>query len=244
MPKRKKAAATLDSLGGEAARVVHFLRTDAKAALPSAASNTKLKEAFASELDPQWSIATASTTNGMLRGLGSHYAKMEASASASSTGTSAVSSSSIGASSKRHGLCLGRGAVARAVRRRELSAVVLAKEAGPPLLYAHLAPLAQETGTPICLLNCSSAQLGQPFGLLRASAVGLRADSFGAEHELVELLRRSESSKGVSASSEAPTGAAESTRTREPVPWLKGPVRTALLSRGRGEVPHDKGDSS
>ena len=87
-------------------------------------------------------------------------------------------------------MCLGRAKVTRALRRRELRALVLARDSGPPLLHAHLAALAQECGVPACVLACGSAQLGQPFGLLRASAIGLLAEHFAESHELVARLRR------------------------------------------------------
>ena len=41
------------------------------------------------------------------------------------------------------------------------------------------------------VLACSSAQLGQPFGLLRAAAIGLDAGHFEEGHALVQLLRES-----------------------------------------------------
>ena len=203
MPKRKgRPAATLDSLDGEAHSRVSFLRTDARAAVATTASRTKLKEAFDSDLEPQWAMVSGEAASSALRLL-----SVEAASGATST-----------ASSRHAGLCLGRGAVARALSRGELSAVVLAREAGAPLLVSHLAVLAQERGTSVCMLACGSAQLGQPFGLLRASAIGLHAESFGADHELVRLLRASAQAR-VPAKARA---AANGSDAGSPLPWLGG----------------------
>jgi ribosomal protein L7Ae-like RNA K-turn-binding protein len=164
MPKRRRAA-TVDDLGGVASNRVHFVRTDARPASAPAASRSKLKEALSSELEPQWKDAPRDLAAGIMQNLG------------------AVSSGDA-----RIGVVTGRRAVARALRNGALRAVLIAREAGVPLLYAHLAALAQDSCTPVCVLACGSAQLGQPFGLLRASAIGLRTESFGHEHELVRLL--------------------------------------------------------
>jgi hypothetical protein len=194
---KRRRAATLDELGGIASSRVHFLRTDARAAAAApTTSRTKLKEALSSELEPQWTAATGEAAASVLRQLG-----QECSGDAA-----------------RAGMLLGRGAVGRALRRRQLRAVVLAREAGVPLLYSHLAKLAQDAGAPVCLLACGSAQLGQPFGLLRASAVGLRADHFNEHHELVLLLRRAAGSGGA-----------------QPLPWASAPG--AAVEGSRTDAP-------
>eukprot|EP00966_Prymnesium_polylepis_P317940 7344464-Prymnesium_polylepis.1 len=46
----------------------------------------------------------------------------------------------------------------------------------------------QPAAAVVAMLPCSSAQLGQLFGLLRVSAMGLAACEFGASDPLVELL--------------------------------------------------------
>ena len=193
MPRKGKAKApakTLDELGGAASNV-HFVRTDARAAAaPAPISRTKLKHAFEWQLGPQWPLLDGEEKAKVLAQVG------EACAAEAAAGRDPPRPASI---------CVGRAAVTRTLRRGELRALVLAQDSGPPLLYAHLAPLAQERGAPACVLACSSAQLGQPFGLLRASAVGLRAEDFGEEHELVQLLRR----------------ASEQQRPAGPLPWLE-----------------------
>ena len=179
-PKPKKAQ-TLDDVKGVASDVVHFLRTDARAAVSTApVSRTRLKQSFEWELAPRWPLLAGDDAAAALRHV------------------------SAAAGPLRAGLCIGRAAVTRALRRRELRAVVLARDAGPPLLSAHLAALAQDADAPVSLLACGSAQLGQPFGLLRASAVGLRSAHFAPEHALVVLLKRG-------AQQQAPDG---------PLPWL------------------------
>lgn len=186
--KRGRAAATVDDLDGEAASRVHFVRTDARAAVKAAASHAKLKEVFASDLEPQWTTVPAEVLGRVLQLLSAAWSK---SGTGDPGGTSSVATSY---------LCIGRAAVSRALKRGELSAVVLAREAGVPLLCAHMAVLAEERGTLIRQLPCGSAQLGQPFGLLRASTVGLRTSCFGDSHELLALLR---------------------TNASPPLPWLR-----------------------
>ena len=157
-----------------------------EASAAAVVSRTKAKEALASDLDPEWLAASQQMTASVLRQLG---ADCTADASA---------------------VRLGRSAVSRALRRGELAALVVAREGGPPLSYAHLAALAQQRGVAVSLLACSSAQLGQPFGLLRASCVGLRAPHFEPTHPILQLIQRATltSSGGGGAS----TG---------PLPWLK-----------------------
>lgn len=179
--KRRAAAPTLDALDGKAHLAVPFLRTDARAAVEAAStSKTKLKEAFSSELDPQWSAIAGDDGTAILRQL-----NLECGSGSGDNGDG--DARRIGALSVR----LGRAAVARALKRCALAAVVIAKDGGAPLLYAHLAALAQESGTPVCVLACSSAQLGQPFGLLRASTVGLLKEHFdGGSSLLLDLVRK------------------------------------------------------
>lgn len=193
--QRAKKAQTLDDLGGKASNVF-FVRTDAVAALPQSISHSKLKQAFDWELAPQWPLITGDNAAVILRHIGS----------------ACTADAAAGRDPPRPGgIRLGRAAVTRALRRRELRAVILARDSGPPILYTHLAALAQDCGAPACLLACSSAQLGQPFGLLRASTVGLHASHFGEDHELVALLRRA-------GREQQPGG---------PLPWLDA-VRGAL----------------
>ena len=78
MPKGKKVAATLDGLGGEAASRVHFVRTDARAAVPTSASKTQLKDAFASELEPQRVVANSAAEVSILRQVFNDFSSAEA----------------------------------------------------------------------------------------------------------------------------------------------------------------------
>ena len=179
MSKRKRplkaAALTLEDLDGDASKRVSFLRTDARAAIATVpTSMTALKEAFVSELEPKWVAASGELAAAVLRQIGHACA--------------AVAPAHAPQRQPLAGIHLGRSCVCRALKRRALRAVVLAREAGPPLLYAHLAALAQEAGATVALLACSSAHLGQPFGLLRASAVGLDAELFPEAHPLVALV--------------------------------------------------------
>ena len=59
-----------------------------------------------------------------------------------------------------------------------------------------LDPCAAPCGVPVCVLPCGSAQLGQPFALLRAAAVGLRSAEFGEDHALVRAVERAGRSEG------------------------------------------------
>ena len=190
MPRRKPPAKTLDDLGGAASNV-SFIRTDASAISKSkTSSQTKINKRRKGS-GPRWPLLNGEEAATILRGLSQLTSASDASGSSSG-------------SARPAGLCLGRAAVSRALRRRELRALVIAQDSGPPVLHAHLAALAQAAGTPSCLLACGSAQLGQPFGLLRASAVGLRASHFGEEHDLVALL----------------TAAAQRLQPKGPLPWL------------------------
>lgn len=203
-PKSKrKMAQTLDELGGAASNV-SFVKEDARAAAPlPQLSKTKLKQAFEWDLSPQWPVLTGEEASAALRHIG------EACAASSSARPAA--------------LCVGRAAVWRALRRKELAAILLAREGGPPLLSAHLAALAQESQTPTCLVACSSAQLGQPFGLLRASIVGLRAAHCATDEPLVVLLR----------------DAAQQQRPAGPLPWLEAARALTRSSDRRRAVPSE-----
>lgn len=183
--RRPAKAKTLDDLGGVAS-TVPFLHTDSRATAPEQLSRMRLKQAFEWELAPQWPVLAGADASAVLRHVGAAAGAVP--------------------SQKPTGFCVGRAAVERALRRRELAALILARDAGPALPCAHLAALAQESATPVGLLACSSAQLGQPFGLLRTSAVGLRtARSGGTEEDaLVTLLTRV-------AQRQQPVG---------PLPWL------------------------
>ena len=183
MPNKRKAKAlTLDDLDGDASRRVSFLRTDARAAVsPAASTMTTLKEVFLSDLEPQWETAKGESAAALLRQLGD----VCAAAPADEMGRKTLP-----------GVHLGRASVCRMLRQRALRAVILAREGGPPLLYAHIAVLAQEAGTSVVLLACNSAHLGQPFGLLRASAVGLHVDHFHDSHALVKLVRDAAGARG------------------------------------------------
>ena len=173
--KPQRAAATLDELASAGETVVSrvpFLRTDARAMQqPAGKSKSKMKQAFASDLEPNWPAASAEASSHILGLLGVECGSGD------------------GGRNRASCVCLGRSAVARALKRNSLAALILAKDAGVPLLYSHLAVLAQASGTPVCVVACSSAQLGQPFGLLRASAVGLRKEHF-VDAASSELMRR------------------------------------------------------
>ena len=170
--KKPSQAATLDELGGTASKKVKFIRTDARSLITSAPSNSKVKAALTSSLEPQWPPVTKERTAVVLK-------RIAADCSAARDA---------GDSHARDGVLIGLGSVTRALRRCELRAIVLAKESQPPLLYAHVPLLAQQQNVTVCALPCSSAQLGQIFGLLRASAVGLAASAFDSGHPLVQLL--------------------------------------------------------
>ena len=172
-PAKRRAAATLDELGGAASGRVDFVRTDARAVKRAAPSNSKLKGALASPFEMAAGLAGPSAA-GVLREL-------------------VASCAGDAAGRVRPGVVVGLGAVGRRLRRGELSALVVAREAQQPLLLAHVPVLAAQRGVPLCVLACSSAQLGQRFGLLRAAAVGLEARLFAADHALVRLLAESAS---------------------------------------------------
>ena len=190
-PKRKKqAATTLDDLDGAVSKRVSFIRTDAVAVKSATPSKTRLKETFASALEPQWTVASEDLTAQVLSLLSRHALQPPDHAAEAALASSDSGSTALRAVGRAAGIYLGRSAVCRALRQGAVRAIAIAHHSGPPLLYAHVAALVQTTGTPAALLACSSAQLGQPFGLLRASVVGLSATSFGDDHELVCAIRR------------------------------------------------------
>ncbi len=174
--KRKRsarAAVTVDQLGGGASSRVDFIRTDARALKRSTPSNTHIKGALNSPFELPSGL-TGLAAASVIR-------QLVASCSGGRTGQ------------VPQGMVVGLGAVTRRLRRGELRAVVVAREMHPALLVAHVPVLSARREVPLCLLGCSSAQLGQPFGLLRAAAVGLDAAHFEAEHPLVRLLAESAS---------------------------------------------------
>ena len=162
------AAKTVDELGGAASSRVDFIRTDARAVRHVVPSNTQVKGALASPYELSTGV-TGAAAAGVIR-------QLMVSCCGGQTGT------------VQSGVVLGLGAVTRRLRRGELRAVVMARDMQPPLLLAHMPVLAARQEVPLCVLACSSAQLGQPFGLLRAAAIGLDASHFEAEHVLVQLL--------------------------------------------------------
>ena len=169
MSKRK--AVTVDELGGSAHSRVDFIRTDARAVKRATPSNTHLKGALSSPFELPSGL-TGLAAAGVIR-------QRVSSCTGGQTGQ--VPS----------GVVIGLGAVTRRLRRGELQAVIVAREMHPPLLVAHLPVLAAKSGVPLCLLGCSSAQLGQPFGLLRVAAIGFAVDHFGLDHPLIQLLAES-----------------------------------------------------
>lgn len=197
----KVAAATLGDLEGDASRRVSFLRTDARAAVPTLVPAAPLKEAFHSDLDPRWVTAAGASTAAVLSRLSADIISTLASAD--------------GAQRRAKGIHLGRASVCRLLRRRALSAAVLASDAGPPLTFAHVAVLAQESGAHVALLSCGSSHLGQQFGLLRASAIGLEAAHFPESHPFVQLIART-------------------ARYAQPLPWLDE-ARAAVATKAKPE---------
>lgn len=174
---------TLDELGGEASKKVGFIRTDAKAVIEPSASSSKLKSSLASPLEPRWPDVSKEHCSTVLQRLA----------------TLCTPESRGGAPSE--GVIFGINAVTRALRRSELSVVILARASQSPILYAHIPLISQlqqmqreqsakEQGTIVCMMPCSSAQLGQPFGLLRVSALGLKSAQYSDTHPLVLFLTR------------------------------------------------------
>ncbi|KAL3927963.1 MAG: hypothetical protein SGPRY_002591 [Prymnesium sp.] len=179
---RAPRALSLDELGGAAGKKVAFIRTDASALLPHAPSNTQLKAGLSSPYEPRWPHVSKEECAEVLRALGERLAGERHNAGFRSLG-----------------LTLGLRAVTRALRRAELCGVLLARESQSPLLYAHIPLLAQrqtqqEHGMrPVVrMLPCSSAQLGQLFGLLRVSTVGLQASHFKDSDTVIKLLAKND----------------------------------------------------
>jgi ribosomal protein L7Ae-like RNA K-turn-binding protein len=164
------AATTLRQLGGVASTKASFIRSDARAVVAPAASRGQLKGALISPFEPRWPSLKADDEARMMQLLVSSCVARKADTARA-----------------RPGVVVGLGAATRRLRQRSLRALVVAKHV-PLAPLAHLPVLAQRQGVPLCTLNCSSAQLGQPFGLLRAAVIGLAASEFSAEHELVALM--------------------------------------------------------
>lgn len=70
-------------------------------------------------------------------------------------------------------LAVGVNEVTRALEKNRLSAVLLAKEANPPILVRHLPPLAHLRGVPLCVLPglCSLAR--ETVGIPARVAIGI-----------------------------------------------------------------------
>ena len=116
---KKRAAQTVDSLGGGAPGRVDFIRTDARAVKRAAVSNTQLKDALGSPFEMPKGLAGPKTTD-IIRSL------------------MAICVSGRPAP----GVVIGLGAVSRRLRRGELRALVVAREAQPAMALAHLPVLA------------------------------------------------------------------------------------------------------
>ena len=165
---KKRFAVTVDELGGSASSRVDFIRTDARAAKRATPSNTHLKDTLSSPFDIARGL-TGPASAAVIRQLVTLRT----------------------AAPEQPGVVIGLGAVTRRLQRGELRAVVMAGEMHPALLVAHIPVQAARAAVPLCILECSSAQLGQPFGLLRAAAIGFTSKSFELEHPLIRLLAES-----------------------------------------------------
>ena len=165
--KRRAAAVTLDELGGAASKRVGFIRTDAKAIVAPTSSKSKLKASLVSPFEPKWPRASAEQAAQLLQQV---------------AGSAALESS------RAAGVIIGLNAVGRALRRGEVSAVILGQDLPQPLVVASLAAQAQQRRVPVCMLPFDSARLGQPFGLLRATAIGFASHVFDDAHATVQLI--------------------------------------------------------
>ena len=162
---KKRFAVTVDELGGSASSRVDFIRTDARAAKRATPSNTHLKETLSSPFDLARGL-TGPAMQAVIREL----VRLRT------------------AAPEQPGVVIGLGAVTRRLQRGELRAIVMAGEIHPALLVAHIPVHAARAAVPLCILECSSAQLGQPFGLLRAAVIGFTSKCFALEHPLIRLL--------------------------------------------------------
>ena len=162
---KKRFAVTVDELGGSASSRVDFIRTDARAAKRATPSNTHLKETLSSPFDIARGL-TGPAMQAVIREL----VRLRT------------------AAPEQPGVVIGLGAVTRRLQRGELRAIVMAGEIHPALLVAHIPVHAARATVPLCILECSSAQLGQPFGLLRAAVIGFTSKCFALEHPLIRLL--------------------------------------------------------
>ena len=169
MPGRVKRAVTLRELRGVASGKAGFIRSDARAVVAPSASKSRLKLALSLSSEPTWSVASDADTARVLQRIATDCVDAE-----------------VGSARARPGVIIGLRAVTRRLGRRSLRAVFVARNMRPSVLVAHLPVLARRHAV-LCALDCTSAQLGQPFGLLRAAAVGLSAEAFAADHPLVEL---------------------------------------------------------
>uniref|UniRef100_A0A7S4BEA9 Ribosomal protein L7Ae/L30e/S12e/Gadd45 domain-containing protein n=2 Tax=Chrysotila carterae TaxID=13221 RepID=A0A7S4BEA9_CHRCT len=167
--KKARLAATLNDYEGAAASRIHFIRADAKPLMQGASpSKTKLKASLLALCEPGWREISPRDVSMLMQSING----------------SCVTSTDSHLHASR-GVVLGMRAVTRAARRAELSALLVAAHSHSSLLLQQLACMADSHGAAVCALPCSSARLGQPFGLLRASAIGLRRDAFPTEHPLV-----------------------------------------------------------
>lgn len=170
MGKKRPAAVTLDQLSGVASEKVRFIRKDARAVISAAPSQTKLKASLGSPLEVQWAEHSAAQLQAVMQ---------------------LVKSSCVSAGGgPGAGTVVGLNAVRRALSRGSLRAVIVATQMQPQALLTQLAAVAHQHRVALGSLSCSTARLGQPFGLLRAAAVGLRATEFAGDHPLlVELTQ-------------------------------------------------------
>ena len=128
----------------------------------------------------------------------------------------------VGSARARPGVIIGLRAVTRRLGRRSLRAVFVARNMRPSVLVAHLPVLARRHAV-LCALDCTSAHLGQPFGLLRAAAIGLSAEAFTADHPLVELASTLQPAAGPSEAGAA-AEPRRSPRAARPLPDVISPT--------------------
>ena len=167
-PRARKRAATLRELRGVASGKAGFIRSDARAVVTPNASKSRLKLALSASSEPTWSAAPAADTASVLQRIATDCVDPQ-----------------VGSARTRAGVIVGLRAVTRRLGRRSLRTVFVARDVRPTVLTAHLPVLARRCAA-LCALECTSAQLGQPFGLLRAAAIGLTTEGFAADHPLVE----------------------------------------------------------
>merc|ERR1712113_32217 len=174
MPKKakRKQAATLDELHGSASELVKFIRTDARAiVIPNSPSLSTLKAAMHSPFEPHWSQIEDFQVSHLVHELR----------------RSCVNTYN-GAEGVRPRVVLGLRAVMRSLKRGELRAVICGTQTACILHLAQLAFHSRERNVALCGLPCSPARLGQPFGLLRVSCLGLPVHEFPIDHRLIVLI--------------------------------------------------------